>query len=171
MTVSRYWCGFSAVSPTTGIQLASLVRFYSDTTTGVVVLNSPPEVGWTIPFTAVATSFAAVLTQFFLSHRYVDFSSFFFFGSNLNISLVSTSSPVTSQLLRFCVYWACWVSPSEYMLVLNRVSSISMIFFGSSCIDGLIFRLRVKNFAPLTPFVICWLGFSTAADLSITGMA
>lgn len=31
-------------------------------------------------------------------------------------------------------------------------------------------RLRVKNFAPLTPFVICWLGFSTAADLSITSI-
>jgi len=29
---------------------------------------------------------------------------------------------------------------------------------------------QVKNFAPLTPFVICWLGFSTAADLSITAV-
>jgi len=28
---------------------------------------------------------------------------------------------------------------------------------------------RVKNFAPLTPFVICWLGFQTCADLLITG--
>lgn len=33
------------------------------------------------------------------------------------------------------------------------------------------FCLRVQNFAPLTPFVICWLGFSTAADLSITSKA
>lgn len=29
---------------------------------------------------------------------------------------------------------------------------------------------RVKNFAPLKPFVICWLGFQTAADLSLTGV-
>ena len=36
--------------------------------------------------------------------------------------------------------------------------------------DLIFFFLRVKNFAPLTPFVICWLGFSTAADLSITRM-
>ena len=54
-----------------GTQLAFLVRFYNDTATSVV-LNPPPEVGWTIPFTAVATSCAAVLAQFFLSHRYVD---------------------------------------------------------------------------------------------------
>lgn len=27
----------------------------------------------------------------------------------------------------------------------------------------------VRNFAPLEPFVICWLGFQTSADLLITG--
>lgn len=29
------------------------------------------DVSWTIPFTAVATSVAAIITQFFLGHRYV----------------------------------------------------------------------------------------------------
>jgi hypothetical protein len=28
----------------------------------------------------------------------------------------------------------------------------------------------VADFAPLNPFVICWLGFQTAADLSITAV-
>jgi hypothetical protein len=30
-----------------------------------------PVVSWTIPFTAVATSVAAIITQFFLGHRLV----------------------------------------------------------------------------------------------------
>ncbi|KAF4611754.1 hypothetical protein D9613_004245 [Agrocybe pediades] len=87
---------------------------------------------WTIPFTAVATSLAAVFTQFFLGHR-------------------------------------------VYKLMRNRVLTGVIAFFSCS---GFAFGVysgvrsgiikEVAHFAPLTPFVICWLGSQTIADLIIT---
>ena len=54
---------------------------------------------------------------------------------------------------------------------MSQVSSISTTYLRSTyLLDDLPSFIRVKNFAPLTPFVICWLGFSTAADISITCM-
>ncbi|KAF9567785.1 hypothetical protein CPC08DRAFT_626230 [Agrocybe pediades] len=89
-------------------------------------------VSWTIPFTAVATSLAAVFTQFFLGHR-------------------------------------------VYKLMRNRVLTGVIAFFSCS---GFAFGVysgvrsgiikEVAHFAPLTPFVICWLGSQTIADLIIT---
>jgi len=91
-------------------------------------------ISWTIPFTAVATSVTAVVTQFFLDHR---------------VYLLTDSIPI---------------------VVVVGILSLLGFFFGvyAGVYSGVI--NQVKNFAPLKPFVICWLGFSTAADLSITGI-
>lgn len=52
-----------------GIQLALVVSFIIIDAL-LVFLVSSPEVNWTIPFTAVATSCTAVLAQFFHAYRY-----------------------------------------------------------------------------------------------------
>ncbi|KAF9486565.1 hypothetical protein BDN70DRAFT_870153 [Pholiota conissans] len=90
------------------------------------------DVGWTIPFTAVATSVAAVLTQCFLGHRVYQLTK--------NVPLV---------------------------LLIGVLSSLGFIFGVYSGIRSGIIN-HVSDFAPLTPFVTCWLGFQTAADLTIT---
>jgi len=91
-------------------------------------------VGWTIPFTAVATSFTAVLTQFFLAHR---------------VYMLTDNIPTVA--------------------VIGILSLLGLVFGVYAGVYGGVIN-QVKNFGPLKPFVICWLGFSTAADLSITGI-
>jgi len=91
-------------------------------------------VGWTIPFTAVATSVAAIFTQFFLGHRV--------FKLTQNTVIVGVIGIFSFAGFVFGVYAG----------------------IRSGIID------QVKDFAPLTPFVICWLGCQTAADLLITGV-
>ncbi|KIK07237.1 hypothetical protein K443DRAFT_87626 [Laccaria amethystina LaAM-08-1] len=91
-------------------------------------------VDWTIPFTAVATSVAAVVTQFFLGHR-----AFLLTKSKIVVAIIGT---------------------------LSFLGFVFGIYAGVR--SGII--KEVKNFAPLTPFVICWLGFQTGADLLITAV-
>jgi len=113
----------------------SAVAIYAGWQTCVTNYGNPAslaEVGWTIPFTAVATSCAAVITQFFLSHR---------------VYKLTNSIPVVA--------------------VLGLLSLLGFVFGVYAGVDSGVIN-EVKNFAPLTPFVICWLGFSTAADLAIT---
>jgi len=113
----------------------SAVAIYAGWQTCVTNYGNPAsllEVGWTIPFTAVATSCAAVITQFFLSHR---------------VYKLTNSIPV--------------------VVVLGLLSLLGFFFGVYAGVDSGVIN-QVRNFAPLTPFVICWLGFSTAADLAIT---
>lgn len=91
-------------------------------------------VSWTIPFTAVATSVAAIITQYFLAHR---------------VFKLTKSAPVVG--------------------VIGLLSTLGFIFGVYAGVRSGIIR-EVKNFAPLTPYVICWLGFQTCADLLITGV-
>ncbi|KAG6837317.1 hypothetical protein H0H93_011412 [Arthromyces matolae] len=89
-------------------------------------------VSWTIPFTACATSLAAILTQFFLGHRV----------------WILTKNVVFVSMIGLC----------------SVVGFIFGIYAGVR--SGIIHE--VAHFGPLKPFVICWLGFQTAADLLIT---
>lgn len=57
--------------PTTQTQQVSLVRICLACSIEVAA-NCDIVVSWTIPFTAVATSVAAILTQYFLGHRLVE---------------------------------------------------------------------------------------------------
>jgi hypothetical protein len=89
-------------------------------------------VSWTIPFTAVATSVAAILTQGFLAHR---------------VYQLTKSAPIVA--------------------VISVLSFVGFIFGIYSGVRSGIIE-EVKFFSPLVPFVICWLGFQTCADLLIT---
>ncbi|KDQ59251.1 hypothetical protein JAAARDRAFT_33974 [Jaapia argillacea MUCL 33604] len=89
-------------------------------------------VSWEIPFTAVSTSVAAILTQLFLAHRV--------FRLTKNKYLV-----------------ACICALSLTGFVAGFVAGIR---------SGII--QDVTKFGALTTIVTLWLGFSTAADLTIT---
>ncbi|KAF8204040.1 hypothetical protein BJ912DRAFT_919996 [Pholiota molesta] len=90
------------------------------------------SIGWAIPFTAVATSVAAILTQFFLGHR---------------VYKLTKSIPIIS--------------------VIAALSSLGFVFGAYAGIRSAIIN-HVSDLTPMTPFVACWLGFQTAADLMIT---
>ncbi|EDR15199.1 uncharacterized protein LACBIDRAFT_301153 [Laccaria bicolor S238N-H82] len=89
-------------------------------------------VDWTIPFTAIATSVAAIVTQFFLAHR---------------VLLLTKNKIIVA--------------------IIGTLSFLGFVFGIYAGVRSGIIK-EVKNFAPLTPFVICWLGFQTGADLLIT---
>lgn len=89
-------------------------------------------VSWTIPFTAVATSCAAIVTQFFLGHRV----------------LMLTKNKILAGLI-------------------GLLSVLGFIFGVYAGIYSGILH-EVAKFAPLNPFVTCWLTFQTSADLIIT---
>lgn len=89
-------------------------------------------VSWTIPFTAVATSCAAIVTQLFLGHRV----------------LILTKNKILTGLI-------------------GLLSLLGFIFGVYAGIYSGILR-EVSKFAPLNPFVTCWLTFQTSADLIIT---
>jgi len=89
-------------------------------------------VSWTIPFTACATSVAAIFTQYFLGNRV-----FVLTKSKLLVGLIA---------------------------VLSLLGFIFGLYAG---IRSGIVRI-IADFAVLKPFVICWLGFQTSADLLIT---
>ncbi|KAH9486258.1 hypothetical protein JR316_0000322 [Psilocybe cubensis] len=113
----------------------SAVAVYAAWQTGVTNYANPAalgSVGWTIPFTAVATSVAAIFTQFFLGHR---------------VLLLTKNYTIVGIIGLF-----------------SLTGFIFGVYAGvrSGIID------KVAYFAPLTPYVICWLGFQTAADLTIT---
>ncbi|KAJ3517871.1 hypothetical protein NLJ89_g239 [Agrocybe chaxingu] len=91
-------------------------------------------ISWTIPFTAVATAVAAILTQGFLSHR---------------VFKLTSNKPIVAVIA-----------------VLSVLGFIFGVYAGIR--SGII--KEVKNFSPLVPFVTCWLGFQTAADLVITAV-
>ncbi|KAF8910160.1 hypothetical protein CPB84DRAFT_1842802 [Gymnopilus junonius] len=115
--------------------LHSAVAAYSAWETCVTNYNNPASlavISWTIPFTAVATSFAAILTQFFLGHR---------------VYKLTKSKPIVGVIGLF-----------------------SLVGFVFGCYSGVRSGIvkYVANFTPLNPFVICWLGFQSAADLLIT---
>ncbi|KAF8078980.1 hypothetical protein FPV67DRAFT_89118 [Lyophyllum atratum] len=113
----------------------SAVAVYAAWDTCVTNYNNPVSlgfVGWTIPFTAVATAVAAIFTQGFLGHRV----------------LILTKK--------------------TYLVVIIGVLSFVGFVFGvySGVMSGVI--NDVSKFGPLKPFVVCWLGFQTSADLMIT---
>jgi len=115
----------------------SMVAVYSAWETCVTNYANPSSlavISWTIPFTAVATSVAAIFTQFFLGHRV--------FKLTKSIVIVG---------------------------VIGIFSFLGFVFGVYAGVRSGIIK-EVANFAPLTPFVICWLGFQTAADLLITGV-
>ncbi|EPQ59857.1 hypothetical protein GLOTRDRAFT_126152 [Gloeophyllum trabeum ATCC 11539] len=89
-------------------------------------------VGWEIPFTAIATSFAAIITQFFLADR----------------------------VFRLTKSW----------VLTGTICTLSLVGFVSGVVAGIRSGIiqDVAGFGVLAPLVICWLGFQTAADLSIT---
>ncbi|CAA7259887.1 unnamed protein product [Cyclocybe aegerita] len=89
-------------------------------------------VSWTIPFTAVATAFAAFITQIFLCNR---------------VLILTKSKPIVGFI---------------------GILSFLGFFFGiyAGIYSGII--REVAKFAPLEPFVTCWLTFQTSADLLIT---
>ncbi|KAF8167338.1 hypothetical protein B0H34DRAFT_779124 [Crassisporium funariophilum] len=124
------------------------VLFFTDTAHSAVAVyaawdmcvtnyGNPASLGlvsWTIPFTACATSVAAIVTQFFLGHR---------------VYKLTKSIPIVA--------------------VIGILSFLGFIFGVYAGIrSGII--AEVRFFDPLTPFVICWLGFQTSADLLITGV-
>ncbi|RDB28699.1 hypothetical protein Hypma_015900 [Hypsizygus marmoreus] len=113
----------------------SAVAVYAGWEMCVTNYNNPASlafVSWTIPFTAVATSVAAILTQFFLGHRV----------------LILTKSKALAGLI--------------------GIFSVLGFVFGvyAGILSGILHE--VAKFGPLKPFVICWLGFQTTADLFIT---
>ncbi|KAH0591134.1 hypothetical protein H2248_001233 [Termitomyces sp. 'cryptogamus'] len=115
--------------------LHSAVAIYAGWETCVTNYANPESlafVSWTIPFTACATSVAAILTQFFLGHR-------------------------------------VWILTKNmaFVVVIGVLSVLGFIFGIYSGIRSGIIR-EVAHFAPLKPFVICWLGFQTSADLLLT---
>jgi len=113
----------------------SIVAVYAGWLTCVTNYNNPASlavVGWTIPFTAVATSVAAILTQYFLGHR---------------VLIMTKSKPLAG--------------------LIGILSVIGFIFGVYAGVRSGIIN-EVAHFAPLKPFVICWLGFQTSADLLIT---
>ncbi|KAF9526426.1 hypothetical protein CPB83DRAFT_837351 [Crepidotus variabilis] len=115
--------------------LHSAVAVYSGWETCVTNYANPASlaiVSWTIPFTAVATSVAAILSQGFLAHR---------------VHKLTQDMRLVAVIVSFSV--------------------VAFVFGVYSGIRSGILH-EVKNFAPLKPFVISWLGFQTAADLSIT---
>ncbi|TFK50705.1 hypothetical protein OE88DRAFT_1631274 [Heliocybe sulcata] len=89
-------------------------------------------VSWEIPFTAVATSCAAIITQFFLAHR----------------------------VLRLTKSW----------IITGFICLLSLAGFVFGVVAGVRSGIiqDVSKFSVLAPLVTCWLGFQTAADLSIT---
>lgn len=89
-------------------------------------------VTWTIPFTAVATSVAAIITQFFLGHRVLGL----------------TKNKIVTALIG----------------LLSVLGFVFGVYAG--ILSGII--KDVTKFAPLEPFVTCWLVFQTGADLLIT---
>ncbi|KDR85756.1 hypothetical protein GALMADRAFT_234820 [Galerina marginata CBS 339.88] len=117
--------------------LHSAVAVYAAWETCVTNYANPASlavISWTIPFTAVATSVAAIFTQFFLGHR---------------VYKLTKSSVIVG--------------------VIGIFSFLGFVFGVYAGVRSGIIK-EVKNFAPLTPFVICWLGFQTAADMLITGV-
>jgi len=117
--------------------LHSAVAMYSAWETCVTNYANPASlavISWTIPFTAVATSVAAIFTQFFLGHRVFKLTkSFVIVG------------------------------------VIGVFSVLGFVFGVYSGVRSGVIK-EVKNFSPLNPFVICWLGFQTVADLLITAV-
>jgi uncharacterized membrane protein len=115
----------------------SAVAIYAGWQMAVSNFDNPSSlavVSWTIPFTAVATSCAAILTQIFMSHR---------------------------------VYKLTGSKPA--VVVIGIFSFVGFVFGVYSGIrSGII--AEVKNFGVLKPFVICWLGSQTAADLTLTAL-
>ncbi|KAG5647696.1 hypothetical protein DXG03_008419 [Asterophora parasitica] len=108
---------------------------YAAWETCVTNYNNPASlafISWTIPFTAVATSVAAILTQYFLGHR---------------VFILTKSKPLAGLIA-----------------VLSFLGFVFGVYAGVR--SGII--AEVAKFAPLKPFVICWLGFQTSADLTIT---
>ncbi|KAF9454164.1 hypothetical protein P691DRAFT_770871 [Macrolepiota fuliginosa MF-IS2] len=117
--------------------LHSAVAMYAGWQMCVTNYNHPESllfVGWTIPFTAVATAVAAALTQFFLGHRV----------------LLLTKSKIICGTIG----------------ILSALGFVFGVYAGVR--SGIINDVRL--FKPLEPFVICWLGFQTSADLLITGV-
>jgi len=115
--------------------LHSAVAIYAAWQTCVTNYANPSSlavISWTIPFTAVATSVAAIFTQFFLGHR---------------VYKLTQSKPIVG--------------------VIGLFSVIGFVFGVYAGIRSGIIK-QVADFAPLNPFVICWLGFQTGADLLIT---
>ncbi|KAF8971743.1 hypothetical protein BDZ97DRAFT_1913654 [Flammula alnicola] len=113
----------------------SMVAVYSAWNTCVTNYNNPASlatVGWTIPFTAVATSVAAIFTQIFLGHR---------------VFKLTRSTAIVA--------------------VIGIFSFVGFVFGVYSGVRSGIIN-EVKNFDPLTPFVITWLSCQTCADLLIT---
>ncbi|EPQ55508.1 hypothetical protein GLOTRDRAFT_105573 [Gloeophyllum trabeum ATCC 11539] len=113
----------------------SAVAVYNGWYICVTNFNNPSvilTVSWEIPFTAVATSCAAIITQFFLAHR----------------------------VLRLTKSW----------IITGIICTLSIIGFVFGVIAGVRSGIiqQVVNFGVLAPLVILWLGFQTAADLSIT---
>ncbi|KAF5385351.1 hypothetical protein D9615_001200 [Tricholomella constricta] len=113
----------------------SAVAVYAAWETCVTNYNNPSSlaiISWTIPFTAVATSVAAIFTQFFLGHR---------------VYILTGSKPMVG--------------------LIGVLSTLGFIFGVYAGVRSGIIK-EVAKFAPLKPFVICWLGFQTSADLAIT---
>ncbi|KAF8665401.1 hypothetical protein AX16_000420 [Volvariella volvacea WC 439] len=113
----------------------SAVAVYAAWEMCVTNYNNPASlffVSWTIPFTAIATSVAAILSQFFLGHRV----------------LILTKSKILAGII-------------------GLLSVLGFIFSVYAGVRSGIIK-EVANFDPLRPFVACWLGFQTAADLLIT---
>jgi len=113
----------------------SLIAVYAAWELCVTNFDNPASLGfvsWTIPFTAIATSVAAILTQAFLGHRVLK------------------------------------MTKNYYLTGIIGVLSVLAFIFGvyAGVRSGII--REVQYFAPLVPYVICWLGFQTAADLMIT---
>ncbi|KAF5313269.1 hypothetical protein D9619_002579 [Psilocybe cf. subviscida] len=113
----------------------SAVSIYAGWQMAVTNFDNPSSlaiVSWTIPFTAVATAFAAILTQAFMSHR---------------VYKLTASKPA--------------------VIVIGIFSAVGFVFGTYAGIrSGII--AEVKNFGVLKPFVICWLGSQTVADLLLT---
>ncbi|KAF5363647.1 hypothetical protein D9756_000495 [Leucocoprinus leucothites] len=116
--------------------LHSCIAVYGAWETCVTNFANPAHfanVSWTIPFTACATSVAALLSQGFLAHRV----------------LILTKNKILTGIL----------------LLLSFLG----FFFGfyAGIYSGIL--SSVAKFGPLAPYVTCWLGFQTAADVLITG--
>ncbi|KAJ6480116.1 hypothetical protein DFH09DRAFT_1266308 [Mycena vulgaris] len=130
----------------------SAVAIYAGWETCVTNYANPANlayVGWTIPFTAVATSFTAILTQIFLGHR---------------VYLMTDSKPL------FVLIGALSVLGFLFGCIAGIKSGIinERAFFWAYGLDLILTFTRVAKFAPLAPYVTSWLAFQTSADLLIT---
>ncbi|KAJ7465219.1 hypothetical protein FB451DRAFT_1352729 [Mycena latifolia] len=124
----------------------SAVAIYSGWETCVTNYANPASlayVGWTIPFTAVATSFTAILTQIFLGHRV-----YLLTNSRPLFALISVlSSGIINEVAKFAplapyvTVWLAFQTSADLLITLCLTVALARSRTGFRTTDTIINRL------------------------------